>query len=322
MKKDSGQKPSIWVGLGKAGCKLIGDLVNSQSITEEKYVCIDSDGKDLETYSPSISETFELKVPGELQFKSDQLSYSYLPKSVSYRSCGGTGHVRALGRYYIDNEQCLPDLTDFLQELIEPLGAPGKQTITIHIINYIGGGTGSATTPLLIGLIEEIGNEFNCQFNIRVIGLAPQFREGADITVPKRQISNSVVSLQEYRPLISGLAQQTRYPIELPLHSTDQDVLVFETPPINTYLILPVERTKDGLQYPPQASQTIRRLLAKESETSNSVVINSQNPHRKIGYYKSLLSQNQKSLNLDLFESISKPVLRNSNAYPELYEIT
>jgi len=59
---NTADQPSLWIGLGKAGCKLMADVMKAQSNTKERYICIDSDAKDLEVHSPSGAETFKLAV--------------------------------------------------------------------------------------------------------------------------------------------------------------------------------------------------------------------------------------------------------------------
>jgi len=269
-----------------------------------------------------FNTAFKLDIPEEYQFTVDQHDYPYLTKEVPYQSRRGTGHVRALGRYYIDNGQCYPELTSYLRQIIESFSDVRNQPVTLQLINYLGGGTGSAAVPLLIGLMLDIGRESGCKFNVRCVGLAPILKKENRNIIPNRHISNTIVCLQEYQPLVRNLTEKSAYPIELPLYSEEERVFTFMNPPLDTFVILLVKRTEDGLQYPPRAGQLIQNLLETALKTSDSVAIGPDNLRAEGDYYESLLSQQEHGLNLDSVGCLPKSIQQNSNAYPELFEIT
>jgi hypothetical protein len=250
-------KPTIAIGVGKAGCRMIktvSEVAAEEDCSEQfEFLTIDTNEDDLYRYSPEDAQPFPLSEPGEF-WQQHRDEFSYLREEFALPTGQGTVRQRAVSRYHVDHSDNFENLREFLEERIESfvddrVNAIDDQDVAdvnVWLVNSLGGGTGSGSFPLLAALVHQITSAMSYDFYRAGIGSLPRL-DGLEkqLHTPQGNTDfyvNAYAALRELRALVNFDDEHDHYPLDIGLEAEHPNVpgssITLEENPFDTYWLL------------------------------------------------------------------------------------
>lgn len=208
--------PTIVLGIGQAGCRMVSDL--NELVEKEgkqdyfRYITIDTNGADLDDESPERADITTIKLDKPTRYWTrDREQFFYLDESLQIEADEGTGQRRPVSRYHIDNGEHFRSHVDRIESAIEGFqqdiqkkeGADDS-VFYVWVLNSLGGGTGSGAFPLIGTLLRDVLD--SQQFIVNGIGSLPRvdnlMRERFDPSGQNQYYVNAYTALEELKSLV------------------------------------------------------------------------------------------------------------------------
>jgi hypothetical protein len=243
--------PSIVIGIGEAGCKMVAqtyegikdevaaDRGDPQEVLDRfKFVGIDTKADEVEEYTPESFQTIALETPTK-NWENDVGEFPYLREDMQLADVGGATRQRAVSRYYIDNLQNYKSFRQQLERVVEEfeddagkaLDDPDIEGANLWIVNSFGGGTGSGAFPLIAGMLDQVTDDADEDYYLCGLGSLPRLDQLDDQSRPpaanENFYANAYTALRELSVLLDydfidefADAAGTNFPLEIPLYAT------------------------------------------------------------------------------------------------------
>ncbi|KAB1190645.1 MULTISPECIES: tubulin-like doman-containing protein [Haloferax] len=156
--------PTVVVGVGHAGISVLSmlDTIPHDDEDAYSYVAVDTDKEQLTEAPPDAKRIYLTENPALVE--EHLLTTPYLPESVEIQP-KGSARQRPVGRYKLEStmgpgfRRLFETLKDEILDHVrshELEFDPGTTSVDIFLVNSLGGGTGSGTFPLLLGLLQRV----------------------------------------------------------------------------------------------------------------------------------------------------------------------
>ncbi|MFQ6120732.1 MAG: tubulin-like doman-containing protein, partial [Methanosarcinales archaeon] len=275
--------PAVVIGVGQAGLNVVQTLYDMVSSGEKKYfrfIAIDSNRDDL---NKSIKSDDILKITLDKpigDFKPIISECNYLYEDLELRGTGVT-RQRALGRFLLDYEDNYKKVYNNLSSTISNLAeihrddlyASGQVIMSIYIIHYLGGGTGSGTFTLLSAMVHNISRNVleskRKGYFIAGIGFLPSATNLtlSVLDIDKYYFANSYAALMELKKLGEI---NSKNPLIIPLFNrkVDEEIKI-ATKPFNKYFI--VGLNEEELNEVKKKRQSERYMQQRNEVVANAI---------------------------------------------------
>lgn len=222
--------PTVIIGVGQAGINVLSTIDSMVSEDDDemvRYIAMDSDEESLDKVAPSDAGKMLFSTSSDF-FKEDLHKYPYLTQEMTLPE-RGTRRQRPLGRYKLDNFG-IPEFEDLFADLKEEIvghfeatsvGLSPLNSFNIVLVHSMGGGTGSGTYPLLLGMLNEITDglpDEGATTYVAGVGVVSELPSGNTPPSPETYYPNAYAALSDLDKLTDIRKQKES--LELPIYGS------------------------------------------------------------------------------------------------------
>lgn len=243
---ESVHSPTVVVGVGGAGIDIVEtvhETIETKQLNPDEFLFLGIDSRDIRELDIKgwNKRTTVLSWSEQDVWERKFENYHYLDEDDERPPKeGGVQRKRPLARALLDDEENISKLISDLTLAIDEFGS-GHDTIDIWLVNSLGGGTGSGTLPMMLGLIQWLAEaEFDPNINVYGLASVPQLDVKPDTdfppTIDSDAVPNAFGALSELRNLVDLTAydgSEVEIKIQLNTDSVDLFKLIDENAPIS-----------------------------------------------------------------------------------------
>lgn len=229
--------PTVVIGIGGAGHSIINRLskmLEGEDYNRDKFMFMAVDSRevdDIEEVERWDEYTATLSWTDRSDWNDKQAEYFYLDEDDTAPSeSGGVQRNRTAGRALIDDARNFNKVRNNIANKIETF-AKTEDGIDVWLVNALGGGTGSGTMPMILGLIQTLEAVEDVKIKMYALSTLPQLSLDPDAeynpNIDSDAAPNAFAGLAEMKNVIDKNASNDSQP-EIDIQLDTEQINVFQ----------------------------------------------------------------------------------------------